>query len=379
MDDFHQAGLDARLPARLQLATRRDFLKSTTAFGLGLAACGASAIAARQAFAQAPRPPWSEAKPFPAPFSEVYGLALGSKLYVFGGLDQGTTPQGFVWVYDADSDSWTKKQNMPRALHHTAQADLNGKIYMFGGFAAGTATGGLGWLPTSTAAEYDPATDSWKDLPPMPTPRAAAIAVSLNSKLYVIGGGTMPPGKAPAPLGFASPHHVVGTIEAFDPADNSWRKLTDMPTPRNHIAGVGAIGGKIHVIGGRIGSVFMAGADNLDIVETYDPATDSWSAPRARLPTPRSGGGWGVYNDKIYVGGGELRDDRMLGAVKSLEAYDPIHNVWTVLPPMPISRHGCSAGFIGSKLHFVGGDVISSNVFEVSVATPRHDVFDAAM
>jgi N-acetylneuraminic acid mutarotase len=123
----------------------------------------------------------------------------------------------------------------------------------------------------------------------------------------------------------------------------------------------------------------MASADNLDIVEAYDPASDSWSAPRARMPTPRSGGGWGVYNDKIYIGGGELRDDRMLGAVKALEAYDPARNLWTSLPPMPISRHGCSAGFIGTKLHFVGGDVTSSNVYEVSVATPRHDVFDAAM
>jgi N-acetylneuraminic acid mutarotase len=378
MQDFNHAGASIRVAARRQDATRRDFLRSAAALGAGLVAGGESLMRAGQAFAQA-RSPWSEAKQFPAPFSEVYGLATGGKLFVFGGLDQGTTPKGFVYAYDADSDSWAKKQDMPRALHHTAQADLNGKIYMFGGFAAGTATEGLGWRPTDIAAEYDPTTDSWKQLPAMPTPRGAAIAVSLNNKVYVIGGGTMPPGKAPAPLGFASPHNVIGTVEVFDPADNSWRKVTDMPTPRNHVSAVGAIGGKIHVIGGRIGSVFMAGADNLDIVETYDPATDSWSAPRARMPTPRSGGGWGVYNDKIYVGGGELRDDRMLGAVKSLEAYDPVRNLWTILPPMPISRHGCSAGFIGSKLHFVGGDVISSNVYEVSVATPRHDVFDAAI
>jgi N-acetylneuraminic acid mutarotase len=378
MDEFNGAGTTTRNAALPSCETRRDFLRSAAVLGAGLAAGGGSIFSVHQSFAQA-RSPWSEAKQFPAPFSEVYGLATDGKLYVFGGLDQGTTPKGFVYVYDADSDSWTKKQDMPLALHHTAQTDLNGKIYMFGGFAAGTATEGLGWRPTDFAAEYDPVADRWKELPPLPTPRAAAAAVTLNNKLYVIGGGTMPPGKAPAPLGFASPHHVVGTVEMFDPADNTWHKITDMPTPRNHISAVGAVGGKIHVIGGRIGSVFMAGADNLDIVETYDPATDSWSAPRTRMPTPRSGGGWGVYNDKIYVGGGELRDDRMLGAVKSLEAYDPIRNLWTILPPMPISRHGCSAGFIGSKLHFVGGDVISSNVFEVSVATPRHDVFDAAM
>lgn len=358
--------------------TRRDFLKSASTLGAGLTAGGATLTSASRALAQT-RSPWSEAKQFPEPSSELYGLAAGGKLYVFGGIEQGTIPRGLVYAYDADSDSWTKKQNMAQPRHHTAQAELAGKIYVFGGFAAGNASDGLGWVPTNTAMEYDAAADRWKELRPMPTPRGAAIAASLEGKLYVVGGGAMPPGKAPAPLGFASPHNVVGTVEIYDPSNNSWRKATDMPTPRNHVAGIGAIGGKIYVIGGRIGSVFMASADNLDIVEAYDPGTDSWSAPRARMPTPRSGGGWGVYNDKIYVGGGELRDDRMLGAVKALEAYDPARNLWTSLPPMPISRHGCSAGFIGSKLHFVGGDVTSSNVYEVSVATPRHDVFDAAM
>jgi N-acetylneuraminic acid mutarotase len=344
---------------------------------LAVGATGAGFGSVASAFAQA-RSAWSEAKQFPEPYSEVYGLSAGGKLYVFGGLDQGTTPKGLVYAYDPASDSWAKKQTMPRPLHHTSQTELDGKIYMFGGFAAGTADG-LGWKPSDAASEYDPATDQWRELPSLPTPRGAPIAVTLDGKLYVVGGGAMPAGKPPAPLGFASPHAVVGTVEMFDPARNLWRKLADMPTPRNHVAGIGAIGGKIYVVGGRVGSVFMASADNLDIVEAYDPASDSWSAPRARMPTPRSGGGWGVYDGKVYCGGGELRDDKMLGAVKSLEAYDPARNSWTILPPMPISRHGCSAGFIGSKLHFVGGDVTSSNLYEVSVATPRHDVFDAAM
>jgi hypothetical protein len=386
MRDINQADASPRLPGRRLDPTRRDFLKSSTAFGAAaLAAGGGGLIFAKQALAHDPPPPpeanspWSEAKQFPAPYSEVYGLAIGGKLYVFGGLDQGTTPKGLLYVYDAASDSWAKKQDMLHALHHTAQAELDGKVYMFGGFAAGTVAEGLGWEPSDRAMMYDPATDSWSELPPMPTARGAAIAVSFDRKLYVIGGGAMPPGQPPAPLGFKSPHYVIATVEVFDPANNSWRRLTDMPTPRNHIAGIGAIGGKIYVIGGRVGSVFMANADNVDIVEAYDPATDRWSAPRSRIPTPRSGGGWGVYQDKIYCGGGEMRDDRMLGAVRALEAYDPARNVWTILPPMPISRHGCSAGFIGSKLHFVGGDVTSSNVYEVSISTPRHDVFDAAM
>ena len=37
---------------------------------------------------------WSRAAPFPEPAEEVYGIAAGGKLYVFGGLAPGWTPKG---------------------------------------------------------------------------------------------------------------------------------------------------------------------------------------------------------------------------------------------------------------------------------------------
>src|SRR5579862_1382295 len=181
MDDFTKPGREARLSLDV---TRRAFLRQASALGASGAALGSIA----PAFAQA-RSPWSEAKQFPEPYSEVYGLSVGGKLYVFGGLDQGTTPRGLVYEYDAGADSWTKKKTMPRPVHHTSQAELGGKIYMFGGFAAGAASEGLGWKPSDAASEYDPTTDTWKELPPLPTPRGAPIAAALDGKLYVIGGG----------------------------------------------------------------------------------------------------------------------------------------------------------------------------------------------
>ena len=45
-----------------------------------------------------------------------------------------------------------------------------------------------GWNPVNNAWEYDPATDEWKELAPMPTKRGAASAGVANGKIYVTGG-----------------------------------------------------------------------------------------------------------------------------------------------------------------------------------------------
>lgn len=150
-----------------------------------------------------------------------------------------------------------------------------------------------------------------------------------------------------------------------------------MPTPRNH-AFAGAVNGKIYVIGGRIGNSFITVATNIDIVEEYDPAADQWGAIKARMPTARSGGGWATYGGKIYVAGGEIQTPQLLGAFRSLEAYDPGSNTWAILPAMPVPRHGVAGAFIGNRLHLVSGKVTSGGTPDVQLTTGAHDVFEVA-
>ena len=63
---------------------------------------------------------------------------------------------------------------------------------------------------------------------------------------------------------------------------------------RNH-AFAGVVGGKIYVIGGRVAHAFVTVSSNTDIVEEYDPATNTWSGLKAKMPSARSGGGWGTH------------------------------------------------------------------------------------
>ena len=74
---------------------------------------------------------------------------------------------------------------------------LNGKMYLFGGFDL-PASGPPGWNPVNDAWQYDPTTDAWRALAPMPTTRGGGVAAVVGGKCYVIGGaGPVPDASAP--------------------------------------------------------------------------------------------------------------------------------------------------------------------------------------
>ena len=324
--------------------------------GLMLAACGAGS-----AFAQAPAPaaptaanPWFQGAPFPEASEEVLGATVGGKLYVFAGLAPVWKPKAMVYEYDPASNQWAKKRPMRLPSHHVAFATLNNKIYAFGGFTYPD-SGAPAWNPVNNAWEYDPATDEWKELAPMPTRRGAAAAGVANGKIYVTGGANSLSGVTENGIHPARPHNVMATVEEYDPAANTWKTVRPLLLARNHHVTVG-VADKLYVIGGRVGSAFISGtSNNVDLVEMYDPATDLWM-PRARMPTARSAIGAGVYNNQILVAGGEGQDQRFLAAFKAVEAYDPALNRWQILPSMPRPRHGLAVGAIGNRLYTVSGD-----------------------
>ncbi len=319
---------------------------------------------------------WVKLAPFPEPAEEVYGAAAGGRMYVLGGLAPGWKPRGLVFEYDPAENKWTKKKPMALAAHHLGVVELNGKIYVFGGFVP-PPSGPPAWVPIDNAWEYDPAADAWKALAPMPTKRGSPVAAAVGGKIYVIGGGTTSPGAKDPGIHPARPHQAVGTVEEYDPATNAWRARTPMPTPRNHAA-AGVVGGKIYVIGGRTGAAFISVGTNTDVVEEYDPATDAWGAPKARMPTARSAVAWGIYKDRIYVAGGEFQDERLMAAFWVLEAYEPATNRWSILPRMPIPRHGLAGAVIGNRLHLVTGEIQSAGIAGAHLASDAHDAFEFA-
>jgi N-acetylneuraminic acid mutarotase len=321
---------------------------------------------------------WTKLAPFPEPDEELYGVTANGKLYVMGGFGGGKA-RGIVYEYDPASNAWTKKKSMARPVHHEALVEYRGKIYVFGGFVLPSTPGG-GWEPVNNAWEYDPVADSWKALAPLPEKRGSAIAFEVGGKFYVIGGASTHPGSKEVAITGTGPGRSVATNEMYDPATNKWASRQSMPTARNHTFG-GVVNGKIYVIGGRTGHGFITAATNTDLVEEYDPAVDSWGALKARMPTPRSGGGWGTYRGKIYVAGGEVATPQLIGAFRAVEVYDVANNAWSALPPMPMPRHGVAGAVLGTRFHLVSGMVTSAAVGagqdeHLEVHTAAHDAIE---
>lgn len=309
---------------------------------------------APSAFSQMAQLKWTKIANFPEPAEEILGAAANGKMYVFAGLIPLWHPKGLVYEYDPATEKWTKKKPMALPSHHVAFTEYKGKIYAFGGFVY-PQSGPAAWVPINNAFEYDPEADTWKALAPMPTKRGAELAAAVGDKIYVIGGVTTRAGATDPAIGPASPQTVLGTVEEYDPANNTWRERSPMPTPRNHFV-VAAVNGKIYAIGGRLASPFVSLGSDTDVVEEYDPATDMWGVPRARMTTPRASMVAGVYNGRIYISGGEIQSAQVSSTFRTVEAFDPAANQWSVLPPMPLGRQPVAGDVIGDTFYVVSGD-----------------------
>ncbi len=177
---------------------------------------------------------WDDLAPTPIKRTESSSALLGDKIYLLGGF----TPKGIsreVDVWDLESGTWSKIVPLPRGLHHTTATVVDGKLYVIGGFDSGT------WRPSNVNYEYDPEIHRWTVKTPMPTARGALAAGVINGKIHLIGGA------------HRKLFNLVNTSahEVYDPETNSWRTLAPIPTPRDHLT-VSMIGKKLHAIGGRV-------------------------------------------------------------------------------------------------------------------------------
>jgi len=110
---------------------------------------------------------------------------------------------------------------------------------------------------------------------------------------------------------------------------SAWTRYADLPDFR-FLFGTAEAGGKLYAAGGY---GFGAYPNDLATVQAYDPATDTWTT-RAPMSTARYGSAAATINGLIYVVGG-IQDVYMLG---TLEVYDPVTDTWTTKAPMPTPR-----------------------------------------
>jgi N-acetylneuraminic acid mutarotase len=235
-----------------------------------------------------------------------------------------------VEAYDAATDSWTPKANLPQELCGETAGTVNDKMYVIGG---STSILGTGYVVDSVY-EYNPVSDSWTSKSKIPTPLMAAAAAVVDGKIYVIGG---------APFGMNSAYK---SVYEYNPAIDIWTKKTDMYTARL-LASATVVDGKIYVFGGAAnlyGTGFSA-------VEVYDPSADTW-AVKGPMPIPRATHVSSAVNGNIYIFTGALRPGSVYNDV--LE-YNPTLDTWVTKTSIPTPRVAPAACSIGGKIYIIGG------------------------
>jgi len=277
---------------------------------------------------------WTIGAGMPTARTEVAGAVLDGKIYVIGGFEEQGEATDIVEVYDPQTDRWDRVSPLPIPLEHTAVSTYNGKLFVVGGYTIVDEER----TPTDKLFSYNPSTDKWEELKSMPKARGALTANFIDGILYAIGGED-------------SSKKTLKKTEAYDPTTNTWSTKSSMPTPRHHIASI-ADDGKIYVIGGR-----QTGEDlgqNVDANEVYDVKSDTWNSLQP-MPTQRSGLAAAIFNDSIYVFGGEDPFNESSETFENTEIYHPINDTWTSGSSLPTARHGHVALTVYDKIYVIGG------------------------
>jgi len=279
---------------------------------------------------------WSTGASIPTAV-EGYGAANvgGIHYYVAGFSSLGDTT--ILQRYDRSTDTWLGPAASVPGLARAELAAVShgGSVYGVGGRPT--------FLVGSDLLRYDPTTDTWTSLSPLPTAVATEhTVVTHGDKIYVAGGRS-----ADAPLPPAA--FIVGTLQIYDIASDTWSTGTSMPTPVSDAVAVEK-GNKIYVFGGWDGTTFISA------VQIYDIASDTWSTGTA-MPTARSNAVAGTCGNKMHIIGGE---DATFSLSTVHEVYDPAKDSWSTSTPIPTSTGEVQGISTAGQIFVLGGGIFGS-------------------
>jgi N-acetylneuraminic acid mutarotase len=261
---------------------------------------------------------WIIKASMPSARTELAAGTVNGILYAIGGGAENE-------AYDPETNTWTTKAAMPMALCCLGAGVVNGKLYAVGGIDSNQKS-------MNTLEAYDPTTDTWISMAPMPTARDCVAVGVIHGILYAVAGE----------FDNGSRVRFLNTVEAYNPATNTWKTKASIPRKRRCSA-AGVINGILYIVGGYDGHAMRT-------LDAYNPTTDSWTT-KASMPAERSQLASGVINGRLYEVGGASRQH----IFNTVNAYDPVTNTWTADTPMPTALWGLAAGVINGTLYTVGG------------------------
>ncbi len=274
-----------------------------------------------------------------------------SSLPVFGTIDWET--RRLPWV---DEGPYAGISGVAMVAH-------GGKVYVVGGFIPG----GDGSDDTASRRtslwtwEYDPKSDSWRQLADAPIRREYPRGIAVGDALYLIGGGLQYKRQDP-------PYRVHGECAMLDLSQNppAWRMHGRLQVPRTHTS-VGAIGNRLVVAGGNEYDFSERGYSHntiRDTTEIFDLSKPQ-SGWQRRAPIPGAGRGWCgslVAQGHLYLFGGLSwnEEGETVGTRETLR-YDANRDRWQQMEPPPLAISGWEGALYDGRYALLAGGVVRPN------------------
>jgi hypothetical protein len=300
----------------------------------------------------------------------------GKGILVTGGIQHDNTlePLDLVFLYEPDTDTWTKLPSLTHARFNHSMVTLHGNVYVMGGKSK--------YKHSSTANEtksYDEQkevelkrqykhiqcshlnmktcyenkqrdTDRQKLLKMYKNPHVAAVSFDFSFNFNQL--------KESRSCSWLS-QNQMSSVEYFSTHSNKWNEVSSMILLRKEHCSI-VVRNFMYVIGGH------DGVTQLCSIEKYDLIKDEWSleSPMARLCT-----GMNAVTDGrlIYVIGGYTGIEWL----DTISCYDALNKTWTSneYPTMKKKR-----GFAGAEL--LAGDIFVFGGINGVVSLDKCEVFN---
>ncbi|MEQ8904707.1 kelch repeat-containing protein [Ekhidna sp.] len=268
--------------------------------------------------------------------TEAGGAAIGTKMYVLGGIDSFAQTLNDFYEYNSTNDEWVQLDDIPHYVNHPGVVTDGRYLYVLGGFKPlGIRLRGFmfaEWNPYDLFFRYDPEAKKWEPFPSMPASRGGGGVCYGQGKIWYVGG-------------IDENKEITNDLFAYDIQAGVWTEFAPMKYARDHMR-MEYHSGNLYAISGRKDDLRF----NLDYLEKYNIETGEWTTLDP-IPTPRGGFASVLYDKKILTFGGE----NVWTCFDEIEAFDIEKEKWIQFDYLPEGRHGIIGGVIGNKIHLVSG------------------------
>lgn len=278
-----------------------------------------------------PAPPWGRSPVGPG--RDVCSLEVGWR---HAGI---TYPATLDPVWEPTASLATPRVHTQLAL--VGAGPHLGKVVAVGGLSHDTLGGGSPDGQALDAVEaFDPSTDTWATLAPLPTPRrshsSSFVELASGPTVLVAGGCAL----------YQTPACRSTDVILLDLAGGTWAPGPSLPEERGGHWYATLASGRV-LLGGGVGATLT------QPVAAFDPATGAWQAA-APATIPRAGPATVPLPDGrlLVVGGLTLDANLQQFDTDSAELYDPTLDAWLPAGTMSLPRRAHRA------VRLAGGDVL---------------------